>query len=98
VDDHRALDGEAERVLGRERECLAAGVDHRGDGDAADGVGHLRRSKCSTNAELLSVGGQDALKSAASTAQAAGLAYRDQIYGTTSRQLECIERAYHGNY
>ena len=34
-----ALDGEAERVLGRERECLA-GVDHRGDGDAADGVGH----------------------------------------------------------
>jgi len=33
--DHRALDGEAERVLRGERECLA-GVDHRGDGDAAD--------------------------------------------------------------
>ena len=39
VHDHRALDGEAERVLRGERECLA-GVDHRGDGDAADGVGH----------------------------------------------------------
>ena len=44
--DHRALDGEAERVLGRERECLA-GVDHRGDGDAADGVGHgVREVNC----------------------------------------------------
>ena len=39
MDDHRALDGEAEWVLRGERECLA-GVDHRGDGDAADGVGH----------------------------------------------------------
>lgn len=37
--DHRVLDGEAERVLRGERECLA-GVDHRGNGDAADGVGH----------------------------------------------------------
>ena len=34
-----ALDGEAEQVLSGERECLA-GVDHRWDGDAADGVGH----------------------------------------------------------
>jgi hypothetical protein len=39
VHDHRALNGEAERVLRSERECLA-GVDHRGDGDAADGIGH----------------------------------------------------------
>jgi hypothetical protein len=39
VDDHRALDGEAEGVLRGERECLA-GVDHRGDGGAADGVWH----------------------------------------------------------
>jgi hypothetical protein len=37
--DHRAFDGEAERVLRGERECLA-GADHRGGGDAADGVGH----------------------------------------------------------
>ena len=29
----------AERVLRGERECLA-GIDHRGNGDAADGVGH----------------------------------------------------------
>lgn len=34
VHDHRALDGKAERVSRGERECLA-GVDHRGDGDAA---------------------------------------------------------------
>ena len=45
VDDHRALDGEAERVLRRERKCLA-GVDHRGDGDATDGVGHGKSRKC----------------------------------------------------
>lgn len=32
-------DREAERVLRGERKCLA-GVDHCGDGDAADGVGH----------------------------------------------------------
>lgn len=37
VDVHRALDREAERVLRDERECLA-GVDHRGDGEATDGV------------------------------------------------------------
>ena len=39
MDDHRAFDGETERVLCRERERLA-GVDHRGDGDATDGIGH----------------------------------------------------------
>jgi hypothetical protein len=33
--DHRAFDGEAERVLRGEWECLA-GVDHRGDGDPSD--------------------------------------------------------------
>jgi hypothetical protein len=37
--DHRTFDGEAERVLRGERECLA-GVDHRGDGNTADGIGH----------------------------------------------------------
>jgi len=37
--DHRALDREAERVLRGERKCLA-GVDYRGDGDSAYGVGH----------------------------------------------------------
>src|ERR1039457_2320848 len=42
--DHRAFDGEAERVLRGEWECLA-GVDHRGDGDAADGVGHCSRNE-----------------------------------------------------
>jgi hypothetical protein len=38
--DHRAFDGEAEGVLRGERECLA-GVDHRGDGDPADGIWHV---------------------------------------------------------
>jgi hypothetical protein len=42
VDDHRALDGEAEPVLRGERKCLA-GIYNRGDGDAADGVGHEMR-------------------------------------------------------
>jgi hypothetical protein len=46
--DHRALDGEAEGVLRGERECLA-GVDHRGDGDAADGVWHLGFNRVTTN-------------------------------------------------
>ena len=44
VDDHWVLDGEAERVLCGEREGLA-GVDHRRDGDAADGVGHGLRDR-----------------------------------------------------
>jgi len=39
VNDHRALDGEAEPVLRGERERLA-GVNCRRDDDAADGVGH----------------------------------------------------------
>ena len=39
MDDYRSLDGEAERVLRRERECLAR-VDDRGSGDATDSVGH----------------------------------------------------------
>ena len=39
VNDHLALDGEPEWVLADKRECLA-GIDHRGNGDAADGVRH----------------------------------------------------------
>jgi hypothetical protein len=38
--DYLALNGESERVLRRERECLA-GVDHCGVGDPTNCVRHL---------------------------------------------------------